>query len=131
MKKVAKPKVAPRKATIHVTPSGSCLVWVRVRARVRARVRVRARARARARVRLRLRVRVRVRVRVGRRVGAHVRVSEQLDAVEGLQRLARDRRVQEEPRPDVEGPHLWTVEHGDERIFSDVPRGHLGLQLGW
>ena len=42
----------------------------------------------------------------GRRVGAHVRVSEQLDAIEGLQRLARDRRVEKQPQPDVERPHL-------------------------
>ena len=43
---------------------------------------------------------------VDRRVGAQVELAEQLDAVEGLQRLARDRRVEEEPQPDVERPHL-------------------------
>ena len=41
-----------------------------------------------------------------RRVGAQVELAEQLDAVEGLQRLARDRRVEEQPHPDVERPHL-------------------------
>ena len=40
------------------------------------------------------------------RVGAQVGRAEQLDAVERLESLARDRRVQEQPRPDVERPHL-------------------------
>ena len=39
-------------------------------------------------------------------VGAQVGDAKQLDAVEGLQRLARDRRVEQQPRPDVERPHL-------------------------
>ena len=43
---------------------------------------------------------------VDRRVSAQVELAEQLDAVEGLQSLARDRRVEKQPQPDVECPHL-------------------------
>ena len=50
-----------------------------------------------------------------RRVGAQVELAEQLDAVEGLQRLARDRGVEEQPHPNVERPHL-----GKHRPAVDV-----------
>ena len=64
-----------------------------------------------------------------RRVGAQVELAEQLDAVEGLQRLARDRGVEEQPHKDVERPDLGSSKHGPRGKYSGE-RGNCGTTLG-
>ena len=51
-------------------------------------------------------------MRVNVAQGYNVGLAEQLDAIEGLQRLTRDRGVEQQPHPDVERPHLGKYRPG-------------------